>query len=110
MKLTSAPCGTHPPLTDYDFCSGCVADPTKRQVHSGAHPFFTIATMGQDEALYARTRAQLQSQSRLEVGPAAGVRHESVGCDSCRRVPLVGVRHRCLECPGEFPVLQSTIR
>ena len=73
----------------------CISDPSKRQAHNAIHAFFAIVTT-QDEALYASARAQAQPQ---------GVRHYLVECDSCGQSPLIGVRHRCRECRGEFTVM-----
>ncbi|PIL32347.1 hypothetical protein GSI_05593 [Ganoderma sinense ZZ0214-1] len=80
-------------LTDYDFCNICITDLSKRNSHHVAsHPFFTIVTQ-EDETLYARTRAQALLQPAI-----GGFCHEAVSCDSCGKAPLVGVRHRCLDC------------
>lgn len=97
VKLTGA--AICPP-TDYDFCSVCISDTSKRQAHYETHAFFTIVTP-QDEFLYTHTRAQIQSQS---------VRHDAVSCDSCRKTPLVGVRHRCLDCHGESHTILRIFR
>ena len=61
--------------------------------HDLTHAFFPIVVRD-DMALYltARGNAQLPQE----------IRHDMVSCDGCGQTPLLGTRHRCLDCAGEL--------
>ena len=82
-------------LIDFDFCEQCVADPKQREAHNPSHPFFPLVSP-LDRSGYDRVRAQLLEQNASPKGPA----HLSISCDLCGQNPLVGVRHKCFDCPG----------
>lgn len=83
---------------DYDLCDLCVANPQKRQTHPADHGFFPIASPGKKEA-YDEARSRLQLRSAPSSDTAT--RHFHVHCDECRQSPIVGVRHKCLDCAGK---------
>ncbi|TBU56612.1 hypothetical protein BD310DRAFT_823290 [Dichomitus squalens] len=74
---------------DYDFCDACISTPSQRQNHIPTHAFFPI-TAEHGRSLYDAARIQAQVPQ--------GVCHNAVVCDMCGQSPLVGVRHRCLDC------------
>ncbi|KAL7285558.1 hypothetical protein ACG7TL_000662 [Trametes sanguinea] len=84
---------------DYDLCDVCISDPIKRQMHDVSHPFFPIVSPGQKEA-YKQARSRvLPVQPPAPVIPLRpAVQHNNVHCDECRESPIVGVRHKCLDC------------
>ncbi|KAI0706405.1 hypothetical protein C8Q76DRAFT_749500 [Earliella scabrosa] len=82
---------------DFDFCEQCVADPKQREAHNLSHPFFPLVSP-LDRSAYDRVRAQLLAQNASPNGPA----HVGISCDLCGQNPLVGVRHKCFDCPGEL--------
>ncbi|KAI1792157.1 hypothetical protein LXA43DRAFT_363291 [Ganoderma leucocontextum] len=73
---------------DYDLCEGCIAIPAKRMQHNPNHAFFPITTPydGHD---YDAARGRAHPER---------LRHEAVSCDGCNSNPLVGIRHKCLDC------------
>ncbi|KAH9858338.1 hypothetical protein C2E23DRAFT_803657 [Lenzites betulinus] len=79
---------------DYDLCTACISDPQKRQAHNIGHTFFPIVSNGN---LDAYNDARNCSQSAPAHLPAPVV-HVGVHCDECFQSPIVGVRHKCLDC------------
>ncbi|PIL31453.1 hypothetical protein GSI_06154 [Ganoderma sinense ZZ0214-1] len=79
---------------DFDLCDMCVSSANTRREHDVAHVFFPIETPGEKEAYY-RAREEAKQP---EVVPPAPVNHVGIHCDGCAQYPLVGVRHRCLDC------------
>ncbi|OJT04449.1 Protein NBR1 -like protein [Trametes pubescens] len=90
---------------DYDLCDACVADPQKRQLHTADHVFFPIVSPGKKEA-YDEARNQLQPGSTSS--SQTTTRHFHVHCDECRQSPIVGVRHKCLDC-ADYDLCTSCI-
>ncbi|KAI0361037.1 hypothetical protein OH77DRAFT_1417236 [Trametes cingulata] len=78
---------------DYDLCDSCVADPKKREAHNVAHSFFPIVSPGKKDA-YNEARSRTRPASSTQ--PV--ILHPRVHCDECHQLPLVGVRHKCLDC------------
>ncbi|KAI0828967.1 hypothetical protein BC628DRAFT_1482227 [Trametes gibbosa] len=91
--------------TDYDLCSVCVSDPEKRQAHNLAHGFFPIVLAGKMDAF---NDARNQLQSIPVPPPALAARHVRVHCDECYQSPIVGVRHKCLDC-SDYDLCTSCI-
>ncbi|OSD06218.1 hypothetical protein PYCCODRAFT_1475052 [Trametes coccinea BRFM310] len=84
---------------DYDLCDVCISDPVKRQMHDVSHPFFPIVSPGQKEAYkQARSRVLPVQPPAPVIPPRPAVEHRNVHCDECRQSPIVGVRHKCLDC------------
>ncbi|KAI0639950.1 hypothetical protein C8Q77DRAFT_1164747 [Trametes polyzona] len=82
---------------DYDICETCVSDPRKRQEHNLAHSFFPIVVPGNKEAFY-EALARLHLESTPSAAGAVAT-HHGIHCDGCGKRPIVGVRHKCLDCP-----------
>ncbi|KAI9056980.1 hypothetical protein FKP32DRAFT_1661460 [Trametes sanguinea] len=84
---------------DYDLCDVCISDPIKRQMHDVAHAFFPIVSPGQKDA-YKQARSQVPpvQPPAPVIPPRPVVQHNNVHCDECRQSPIVGVRHKCLDC------------
>ncbi|KAI0363146.1 hypothetical protein BV20DRAFT_975992 [Pilatotrama ljubarskyi] len=78
---------------DYDLCEKCVADPRKRQAHSVSHSFFPIVSPDRKDAFN-----EARSRVRPVSSPPPVVHHPQVHCDGCYQSPIVGVRHKCLDC------------
>lgn len=74
-----------------------------RQQHDAAHVFFPIEVPGEKEAYY---RAREEAK-KPEVVPPAPLTHAGIHCDGCDQYPLVGVRHKCLDCDGSFRMSRS---
>nr|VWO94379.1 N/A [Ganoderma boninense] len=79
---------------DFDLCDMCVSSANTRQEHDVSHVFFPIETPGEKEAYY-RAREEAKKPA---VVPPAPLNHVGIRCDGCDQYPLVGVRHRCLDC------------
>ena len=85
------------PLSDYDLCDKCVSSSKTRQAHDVNHVFFPIETPGDKDAY---NEARKEAKQRTSVPQSLPV-HSSVHCDGCEQYPVVGVRHKCLDCHGE---------
>ncbi|KAI0673673.1 hypothetical protein C8Q78DRAFT_967789 [Trametes maxima] len=90
---------------DFDFCDACISDPQARQKHDSSHCFFPLVIPGDKDA-YNEVRSRLQPVSKTP--PPVTVRHDSVYCDECRQCPIVGIRHRCLDC-SDYDLCTSCI-
>ncbi len=77
-------------LIDYDLCEACNASPEKRTQHNPNHVFFPITTP-YDGHGYDVTRARSHPERLI---------HDGVFCNGCNSNPLVGIRHKCLDCEG----------
>ncbi|KAI1793192.1 hypothetical protein LXA43DRAFT_886348 [Ganoderma leucocontextum] len=77
---------------DYDLCDVCVCRANTRQEHDVAHVFFPIETPGEKEG-YNRAREEAK---KPDVVPP--IMHTGIHCDGCELYPIVGVRHKCLDC------------
>ncbi|KAI8981131.1 hypothetical protein BD414DRAFT_464073 [Trametes punicea] len=81
---------------DFDLCGACVSNPTVRQAHDVSHVFFPIVSPG-EKGTYNEARSR-SLRGNASVQPHALVQHANIHCDECRQSPLVGVRHKCLDC------------
>lgn len=81
------------------MCDNCVASPQKRLDHEASHVFFPIKTPGMNEA-YLKACKRVEQPPVVPPRPEE-VEHKYVHCDECGESPLVGVRHKCLDCNGE---------
>ncbi|KAI0652399.1 hypothetical protein C8Q79DRAFT_1081591 [Trametes meyenii] len=90
---------------DFDFCDACICNSHVRQKHNASHCFFPIVTPGKKDA-YDEVRSCLQPVSKTP--PPGTIRHDSVYCDECHECPIVGVRHRCLDC-SDYDLCTSCI-
>ncbi|KAM5544784.1 hypothetical protein V8D89_001682 [Ganoderma adspersum] len=73
---------------DYNLCEACIGSPAKRTQHNPNHGFFPMTTP-YDRHEYDQARARAHPERLL---------HNGVWCDGCNSDPLVGIRHRCLDC------------
>ncbi|TBU25294.1 hypothetical protein BD311DRAFT_700421 [Dichomitus squalens] len=89
---------------DYDLCDKCVSSPKTRQGHDVTHVFFPIETPGDKDA-YNKARKEASQPANAALSPATHVR---VHCDGCEQYPIVGVRHKCLDC-DDFDFCTSCI-
>ncbi|CAG7854061.1 SubName: Full=Uncharacterized protein {ECO:0000313/EMBL:CCA69588.1} [Serendipita indica DSM 11827] len=92
---------------DYDLCHRCTTKHDAAAIHSAAfdHHFSTIPPppvsastrrgCGRRFAHRANT-TPVPSRCTREPSP---VKHTSVTCDGCSMNPIIGVRHKCLDCP-----------
>ncbi|KAI0750060.1 hypothetical protein C8Q80DRAFT_1165924 [Daedaleopsis nitida] len=83
---------------DFDLCEGCIDDPKKRSGHPATHPFFPIVAANQ-KAAYENARALFHANKAAAGGDQDQARHLSSWCDICKENPIVGVRHKCFDCP-----------
>ena len=90
---------------DYDLCDACVSSPEARQRHDVSHVFFPIRTPGKKE-VFNEVRSQVEQPAVIPPRMSEAL-HLSVHCDGCGQYPLSGVRHKCLDCYGEFEPLPS---
>ncbi|CDO73092.1 hypothetical protein BN946_scf185007.g146 [Trametes cinnabarina] len=81
---------------DYDLCDVCISDVSKREMHDVSHAFFPIQYSGQKDA-YVRARSRVHMPTPV-IPPRPVVQHNNVHCDECRQAPIIGVRHKCLDC------------
>ncbi|KAI0778720.1 hypothetical protein BD413DRAFT_116175 [Trametes elegans] len=80
---------------DYDLCSACISSPSTRQKHTVSHVFFPIVQPGKKDA-YTEARNRLQGfPPSSSSAPAC---HLNITCDGCRKSPIAGIRHKCLDC------------
>ncbi|THH02356.1 hypothetical protein EW026_g520 [Hermanssonia centrifuga] len=75
---------------NFDYCTQCLSNPDERFMHDLAHAFLPVPKPGDLNQLLA-VRAACQE-------PAPPVVHKGVACNECRD-EIIGVRHRCLDCP-----------
>ncbi|KAI0756244.1 hypothetical protein C8Q80DRAFT_1127522 [Daedaleopsis nitida] len=81
--------------SDYDLCDACVSNSYKRQKHDVSHVFFPIESPGVKDVF---NKARVQVEHPAVIPPPLSVQHPHVRCDGCYQSPIVGVRHRCLDC------------
>lgn len=92
---------------DYDLCSRCTNKEDAAAIHSAAfdHVFTTIPAppMASSVRLGGRcTRndsTPVTARGNRGKRQASPVKHNGVTCDGCQMYPIVGVRHKCLDCP-----------
>lgn len=93
---------------DYDLCSRCVTRNDAAVIHTAAHDhtFKIIPAPPVTSRTCTRERRRGPRQSRAcpvtaNVSPdhaPSPVTHNHVTCDGCEMSPIVGVRHKCLDC------------
>ncbi|PVG03041.1 hypothetical protein CPB86DRAFT_779929 [Serendipita vermifera] len=91
---------------DYDLCSRCTTKHDAAVIHSAAydHVFTAIPPppLASPGPRPSRTRGCFRRRQRSNESPSnepTPVKHMSVTCDGCETNPIIGVRHKCLDCP-----------
>lgn len=89
---------------DYDLCSRCTSKQDAAAIHSAAfdHVFTTISapSTASSSVTGHRSRAcpfSAGDHKHTNEVPSP-VKHNSVVCDGCGMKPIIGVRHKCLDC------------
>ncbi|KAI0706401.1 hypothetical protein C8Q76DRAFT_818744 [Earliella scabrosa] len=82
---------------DHDLCSACITSPNAWRQHTLTHAFFPIRTT-YDLAHYDIVRQANADRRDAVEAHAAAAEHPSVSCDGCNTSPIVGPRHKCLQC------------
>ncbi|KAI0094476.1 hypothetical protein BDY19DRAFT_1044297 [Irpex rosettiformis] len=75
---------------NFDYCSACVSDQTKRSNHNVEHTFYPIP---EPTDIHGFNEVKARFFSRIQPDT-----HHYVVCDKCQEL-IVGVRHKCLDCP-----------
>lgn len=88
-------------IVDFDFCDSCVSNPDTRQTHDVSHVLFPIMSPG-PRAKEAFNNARKVLQQPPAPVPSSEAQHITVHCDGCEQYPIVGVRHKCLDCNGQY--------
>ena len=94
---------------DYDLCSRCVSRNDAAVIHTAAHDhtFKIIPAPPVTARACPRVRNRHRGRhaasssatpSNNEAPAPAPVSHNRVHCDGCGMHPIVGVRHKCLDC------------
>ncbi|KIM31741.1 hypothetical protein M408DRAFT_327187 [Serendipita vermifera MAFF 305830] len=91
---------------DYDLCSRCVSRDSAAVIHTAAHDH-TFKIIPAPPVTSRRGSGGRRRGPRQSNTPAAAsnetpaptpVMHNRVTCDGCGMNPIVGVRHKCLDC------------
>jgi len=92
--------------SDYDLCSRCVSrDAAVFHTAAHDHTFTTIpapptaSTAGPRQRRRHIGRGMMSSKETTGHQQPSPVTHARVTCDGCGMNPIVGVRHKCLDCP-----------
>ncbi|KAG8833401.1 hypothetical protein FRC17_010727 [Serendipita sp. 399] len=106
---------------DYDICYRCATKHDAAVIHSAAHDhtFRTIhppplaatikkaKTPCRSNTVPSGRRCNRATSSQMSARRSPSpVRHRTVHCDGCGMFPIVGVRHKCLDCT-DFDFCQS---
>lgn len=78
-------------------------NPQQRQVHALEHPLFPVPS-SDDRAAYDIARNEVATNGiACSLGAFTQIleetTHPSAHCDVCKQEPIIGVRHKCLDCP-----------